>query len=410
MILQTLLSGLLVLPSGTPNDPVSDVLAIRVGRAETISHGTIENAVILVEDGKIVAIGEDLAVGRGIPIADCPDWVATPGLIDCNTRTGLSGRGSGASIPQLQVSKEIYPRQDIWKDILETGVTTLGLAASGTGIPGKTVAVRPRGDTAAEMIIADDAYLTINLQSNATSKKMLRGAFKKLADYDEKLKKAKDKWEKAVESAKKKKSKEDQKKADPGPFVAPTAPADVAVFQALREKELTAMVRLRKSSDYLHFLDVVEDQEDFNWFLHMTLRNDVDFYRIAERVGKKEMRVVMPAAITLMPNTRRERNIAADMQRAGAKIVLLPRADNLAFHKSWMRDVGFLVAQGLDRQAALAGMTLQAAHVLGLEERMGSLEKGKDANLVLWDGDPFEPETQIKTVILEGQLVFGEFE
>ena len=406
MMLQTLFTGLLVLPSLSAP---SDVVALRVGRAETISHGTLEHAVILVENGKIVAIGEDLAVGRGIPIVDCPDWVATPGLIDCSSRTGLSKRGGSSYTPQVQTSKELYPRQDIWQEILETGVTTLGLSAVGGGIPGKSVAVRPRGKTAEEMILADDVFLTINLQSNATSKKMLRSAFEKLEKHDEKVEKAREKWQKAVDSAKKKKSKEDQKKADPGPFEAPEVDPDVAVFMALRDKELSAMMRLRKSSDYLHMLDVIGDR-DIDWFLHMALRNDVDFYEIAERVGEKQVRVLLESSITIMPNTRRERNIPADMQRAGAKVVLLPRADNLAFHKSWTQDVGLLVAQGLDRQAALAAMTLEPAHVLGLEERLGSLDTGKDANIVLWDGDPFEPQTKIKAVMLEGQVVFGELE
>lgn len=406
MMLQTLLSGLLVLPSLCAP---SDVFALRVGRAETVSHGTLEHVVILVENGKIVAIGEDLPVGRGIPIVDCPDWVATPGLINCSSRTGLSNRGGNSYTPQVQTSKELYPRQDVWQEVLETGVTTLGLSAVGSGIPGKSVAVRPKGKTVEEMILADDVFLTINLQSNATSKKMLRTAFEKLEKHDEKVEKEREKWQKAVDSAKKKKTKEEQKQADPGPFVAPEPDPDVAVFMALREKELSAMMRLRKSSDYLHMLDVLGDH-DIDWFLHMSLRNDVDFYEIAERVGEKQVRVLLESSITIMPNTRRERNIPADMQRAGAKVVLLPRADTLAFHRSWIRDVGLLVAQGLDRQAALAGMTLEPAHVLGLEERLGSLDKDKDANIVLWDGDPFEPQTKIKLVMLEGQIVFGELE
>ena len=71
-------------------------------------------------------------------------------------------------------------------------------------------------------------------------------------------------------------------------------------------------------------------------------------------------------------------------------------------------DVGYLVAGGLDRQAALAAVTLEAAHVLGVGDRLGSLEPGKDANLVLWDGDPFEPQSRIQAVMLEGEFVSGE--
>ena len=57
------------------------LLAIRVGKAETIAHGTIEHAVILIEDGKITAIGQDLPIERGIPVLDRPHWTAMPGLV-----------------------------------------------------------------------------------------------------------------------------------------------------------------------------------------------------------------------------------------------------------------------------------------------------------------------------------------
>src|SRR5204862_5203206 len=57
------------------------LLAIRVGKAETIAHGTIEHAVILIEDGKITAVGQDLPIERGIPVLDRPHWTAMPGLV-----------------------------------------------------------------------------------------------------------------------------------------------------------------------------------------------------------------------------------------------------------------------------------------------------------------------------------------
>ena len=71
-----------------------DLFAVQVERAETASHGTIEHAVILIDDGKIVMIGEDLAIAAGIPVIDKdPGWIATPALVNCYSRLGLSGRG-----------------------------------------------------------------------------------------------------------------------------------------------------------------------------------------------------------------------------------------------------------------------------------------------------------------------------
>ncbi len=86
-----------------------DLLAIRVGRAETISHGTIEHAVVLVEDGKIVAVGQDLPIARGIPVIDRPDWVVMPGLVDCHSRTGMDSRGTSASEPRSARAWKLSP-------------------------------------------------------------------------------------------------------------------------------------------------------------------------------------------------------------------------------------------------------------------------------------------------------------
>src|SRR5262247_3071544 len=90
MILLSFLAALSFAPQS------GDLVAIRVKRAETVAHGPVEHALILVEGGKILEIGEDLPVERGIPVIERPDWVATPGLVDAHTRIGVErtpGRG-----------------------------------------------------------------------------------------------------------------------------------------------------------------------------------------------------------------------------------------------------------------------------------------------------------------------------
>ena len=80
-ILTTLLALAPVLTG--PVDPSGGLVAIKVGRAETVSHGPIDHAVILVDNGKIVEIGADLPVARGIPVIDRPEWVVMPGHVSC---------------------------------------------------------------------------------------------------------------------------------------------------------------------------------------------------------------------------------------------------------------------------------------------------------------------------------------
>ncbi len=448
MMLQVFVSGALFIASAQDG-----LLAIRVGKAETVSQGAIEHAVILIEDGKIVEIGEDLPIERGIRILDRPNWVATPGLVNCHSRAGMDGRAGRGFDPELRASGELYARQDIWRELLEAGVTTLGLYPPGAGIPGQAVAIRPRGEAIEDMIIADDAYLKINIGASQALKKMLRDAFEKLAEYDEKVQKAREKWEKEQEQkAKKSKTKpkkeekseekkddekkEEEKKEEEKPegrlgqsqeeekkeeekkesgekteskekFVPPEPDPKVKPFLELRSDRLRAMMSITKAADYLHLLDVIE-KEEFPWFLQVPLRDDIDLYEVAPKIGERGLRVVLTPLITLQPNTRRERNLPAELQRAGAKVALVPRGDRVEDHQRWMFDVGRLVAAGLDRQAALASVTLEPARALGLEERLGSLDKGKDANLVLWSGDPFEPQSRIQAVMLEGRFVNGE--
>ena len=421
MILHTFLTGITALGAGPEPARSLDILAIRVGRAETVSQGTIEHAVVLIEGSTIVAVGEDLPIERGIPILDRPDWVLTPGFVHCRTRIGLDGKGGAGSTAFAKASTELYATSDAWPEVLEAGYTTLGLYPDGTGIPGQAVAIRPHGDTAEEMIVADSVYLLARLASSAGSKKMLRDGFGEADEHLEKVQKEREKWEKAKEKAEKKKSKkkkdddeddddkkkEDEKAEKVGPFVPPTPDEKAAPFLALRDKSLSALFDVRRASDYLHLLDVIEE-EDIEWSLFAPARGNSDFDEITERVGERGLRIVLASNLTLRTFTRRERNLPAEFVSAGARVALVPSSPDLQTAKDWRLEVGRLVAAGLDRQTAIAAMTQIPAEVLGLEERLGSIEPGKDANLLLWDGDPFEPATRLQAVLLEGEIVKGD--
>lgn len=400
------------------------LVAIRVGRAETVSQGPIEHAVILIGDGKILAIGEDLPVERGVRVLDRPGWTALPGLVNCYSRAGMDGEAGGGFNPSVEALAELYPRQDVYRDLLELGVTTMGLYPAGTGVPGIAVAIRPRGETKEAMVLAPHAYLKAFLESDASSKKTLRKGFEAVDDYEQKVEKAREKWEKEQEKKakkKKKSKKDDEKEEDKAPededekdagdkdgdaFVPPVPDPDVVPFVELRAGRLPALFRLQKASDYLHLLDVIEDEEQMVWHLRVPLRNDVDLFHVADKIGERELTVVLDPRKTFQPNSMRYRNIPAEIAAAGGHVALIPLSDGVDGHREWLSDVGDLMASGLEREAALASVTLAPARVLGLDERLGSLAVGKDANLVFFDGDPFEPSTRVQAVLLEGEFVF----
>ncbi|MFT5050693.1 MAG: hypothetical protein ACI8QZ_002096 [Chlamydiales bacterium] len=432
---------LAALVPGAPSAP-GGLLAIRVDRAETVANGTMEHAVILIEDGKIVMIGEDLPIERGIPVLDLPaGWTVLPGLVNCYSRVGMDGKGPSDAQPQLLASDTLYPASEAYPEVLEAGITTLGQYPPGDGIPGQAVAVRPLGDTPESMIVADSVYLKVILRSSKASKKRIRSGFEKLDEYLEKEAENREKWEEAVEKAKKKKSKkskkkkdddddDDEKDSDDEKEKDEDKPADedkdkdedkdaldvyeplelkpeIQAFMNLRDGSLDALVSISKSADYLHFLDALGDEE-IDWSLRIPLTRDIDIFLVADKIGEAGCRVVVEPTMTLQPGTMRQRNLAAELSRAGAKLVLVPRSDSLDAHKAWLRHTGEMITAGLDRDTALRAMTLEPAELMGVADRIGSLEEGKDANLLFMNGDPFEAGASIEAVMLEGDFVFGE--
>jgi imidazolonepropionase-like amidohydrolase len=421
----------------------ADLLVVRVGRAETVSKGVIEHAVIFVEDGKIVMIGEDLPVDRGIPIFDRPDWTVVPGFVNCYSRLGCDSEGGDDTSPEVKASDEIWPQAEEYAEIVKYGVTTLGLYPAGNGIPGMAVAVRTKAATRAEMILQDPAYLKVIIRADSSAKKRITDGFKKADEYDDKVKKAREKFDKDKEKKgskkeePKKEDKPEEKKGvaqepavdDPKPedkkdeskdakdgFVPPVPEPKAKAFVDLRAKSLRALVCLNTAAEYLHWLDAL-GKEDINWDLRCVMNVDSDLFYVASKkewdldvdgIGDKKVHVVMEPRLTLTPGTMRARNLALEFANAGAKVVFIPRNDTVNDHKTWLAGVGELVGAGLKRETALHAMTLGPAEVMGVDKRVGSLEKGKDANMVFLNGDPFEATTRIQAVLLDGKFVYGD--
>lgn len=376
---------------------------IKAPRVELGDGEVMEHAVILVEDGEIVTMGQDLPVERGIPVIELEEGqVVMPGLVNPYSRYGMSGGGYNDSRPQVMASAELYPSA-AYKVFLENGVTTVGQYPAGQGIPGQAVAVRPKGETAGAMIVEDSAYLKVVMRNSSSAKRNLRDGFKKADDHLKKVAKEREKFDKAQAKA-----KADKKKSK-AVFVPPAADPRIQPFFDLREGKLRALVSIRNAASYAHLVDAV-GEEDFEWHLRVPLTRDIDVFHVTEEVGERGCFVLMEPLITLVPGTLRQRNLPAEFERAGAKLVLLPRTDSKAGFESFLEDVGVMIGAGLDRKAAVRAITHNPASFMGLGERLGSLSEGKRANLLIFSGDPFQPDTKLDAVMLDGKFVSGDMD
>lgn len=254
---------------------------------------------------------------------------------------------------------------------------------------------------------------------------MVKDAFTKVDEYLEKEKKAKEKFDKEA-SGKKPEAKPEEKKPDEKApaqdgekkeekkddkakkAYVPSEPDDkVKPFLDMVNGKLNALISIGQASDYLHLMDAIGERK-LSFDLRIPMTREIDVFEVEKQIGERKCRVVMEPEITLTPGTMRLRNLAQEFSVAGSKIVFLPRGDTLAAHKTWLRNVGEVVAQGLPRETALRALTLEPAELMGVGARLGSLDKNKDANMVFLNGDPFEPGTKIMAVMLEGRIVFGE--
>jgi len=316
-----------------------EILAIKADRVETVTSGLIENGIILIRDGKIIAIGADVEIPDTANIIDASDKTIFPGLVNPSSRIGLSAPPGGgpASHPHYRVADELYPFQDAYKRILQAGFTTLGLTPWGNGITGQGAIVRPKGETPEEMLIAESGFLVINFRANDRSKKVTKDA---------------------LESAKKKMSSID--------------PKVLPLVKALKG-EIPTFVRCNYPAETLHLFKLLKPYDKMKLVLIPGSEN----HRIAKELAKKKIPVIFPARIDFEQFTRNRINIPKMFSDAGIKIACQPKTDSVEGHEDFLREMANLVKCGLDRKIARKSITIYPAEMLGLDYRLGSLFKIK---------------------------------
>ncbi|MHC4400615.1 MAG: amidohydrolase family protein [Planctomycetota bacterium] len=344
------------------------ITAVKADRIDTVTGGVIENGVIVIRDGKISEIGGDVEIPNTARVIDAGNKTVFPGLVSPVSVVGLSApqRGDPASHARYRVADELYPYQHEYERALQAGFTTLAVVPTGQGISGQGAIVRPVGQTRKEMLLAESGLLWIGFQANDKTKKLIK---------------------KALESAKDKKDSKD-------PDVAPMARAV--------QGEIPTFVSCTRPADTVHLLDLLKGYDKMKLVLVVGAEN----YHVADRLAKKKIPVVVQAAIDFERFTRNRINVPNMLAQAGVKIACAPISGDIGAHEDFRREMAELVKYGLDEETAKKAMTIRPAEALGIDYRVGSLEKGKDANLLILDGDVLGATTTIHQVMIEGKTVY----
>jgi hypothetical protein len=408
-----------------PPDPYAPFVVIKAGRIITNTGPDIRDGIIVVSAGKVHQVGRNLEYPLNARVIDARDRAVMPGMIDPHSRYGLLGYSRSGIHGDLAVADEYYPPVDDYEELLDSGFTALALIPAGRDIPGRALVTRIAGPED-ERELLSPAYLRV-----AMSKAELRSALDKAQAEIDKVEKARKEFEqKQAEAAKqaeqqKKEAEQKQEKKSDGEQKSPTTqpttqPATQPAFEPppidpklqplvdlLQEKDipgLLAVIELDQASDVLHVNDVLEDRKLAHAFLLMNYRQS-DFGLVAEALGGQKARVIMVPRVGRTPYTAERDPLPWVLSQAGCEVSLTPLFENLREYRRTLPRLAELTRLGWSREAAIKSVTLHPARLLGIDDRFGTIEEGKVADLIFLDADPLDPTAKVREVMIAGEIV-----
>ncbi len=378
-------------------------LAVKGETVYTMAGAPIQNGIVLVKDGKIERVGTQASVSvpNGYEIVEAK--VVMPGLIDARTVVGLAGYlnqphdqdqldRTNAIQPELRAI-DAYNAQEFLVGYLRShGVTTMHTGhGPGAVISGQTMIVKTHGETVAEALVDSSTMLAVTLGSSVRSNFQSPGTRSKaLAVLRQEL-------FKAQEYSRKRKADESQARD-----------LKMESLADLLDGKVTAMVAAHMANDIVTALRL---QKEFGF--KMVLNGAAEAYLVMDEIKASGVPVLIHPTMLRTSGDAQNATFetAAKVHAAG-----IPMAFQSSFEgyvpktRVVLYEAAIAVANGLPHDAALRALTIDSAKILGIDNRVGSLVAGKDADLALYNGDPFEYLTSATNVIINGKLLPATFE
>ncbi|WP_425446298.1 amidohydrolase [Dethiothermospora halolimnae] len=384
------------------------MLLIKNGKIFTMVGDVIDKGDILIEDGKIKEVGKGIEAPNGCEVIDADGKMVMPGFVEAHCHLGLFEDGIGFEgddgneyvdpvTPQLRAIDGINPMDITFKEAHESGVTT---AVTGPGsanvVGGQFAAIKTYGNRVDDMIIKEPVAMKIafgenpkrvyNNQKKSPVTRMataaiLRETLFKANNYIKKLEKYKD-----------------------DPSKAPEFDMKMDAMTKVMKKEIPLKAHAHRADDILTAIRIAKEFD-----VNITLDHCTEGHLIADYIKEENKDAIVGP--TLSDRSKFElKNLTFKtpgvLHKAGVKVAIT--TDSPVIPLQYLPIcAGMAVKSGLEEMEALRAITINAAEIVGIDDRVGSIEVGKDGDIVIFDGNPIK-DIGCKTVatIIDGKIVY----
>jgi imidazolonepropionase-like amidohydrolase len=389
--------------------------AITNARIVTVTGAVIENGTIVIRDGKIAAVGADVSVPSGAERIDGKGLSVYPGMIDAATNLGLAeiGQGANATMDLVETGTMnanakaimgVNPHSSHVNVTRVNGITTVHSAPAGGTIAGQSTVINLNGSTQADMAVVPNFGLVVNFP-RVTTGSFVPGVGFQQVDFNEAIKRRDTQMEdlkkifkdaeayaKAVDAAAKDnlipKPRIDLRLEAMTPYIRGERPV---IFTVERERDVRGVVKFVREMKVKGI--IVGGQEA---------------WKAADDLKKENIAVIFTNIYSLPVRPDDPYDFLYEgpskLQKAGVAFAI-GTGDGGAEVRDLPYHAAIAGGYGLGRDEALKAVTIYPAQILGIADRLGSIEAGKIANIVVTDGDMLDPRTNVKHIFINGRMI-----
>ena len=370
-------------------------IAVKGETVWTMAGEPITNGVVLINNGKIEAVGPASTVNIPVSYRVLSAKVVTPGLIDAHSVIGLNGYlnqphdqgaldASGPIQPELRAIDAYDAEEKLIEWVRGFGVTTIHTGHQPSAlVSGQTMIAKTTGKNVDEATVVPVAMIAVTLGQSA-----MAGAGKSPGTRAKQVAMLRAELIKALENSKKTDAPKDLKSE---------------IMVRVIKREIPLLITAQKSQDIMSALRIAKE---FN--IRIVLDGMSDAHMLLNEIKASGFPVIIHPTMARPGGDAENMSMttASKLKAAGIPVALqsgyegyVPKTRVILF------EAAFTAANGLSKGDALALITINAAKILGLDKRIGSLSVGKDGDIAMYDGDPFEYTTHCTGTIIDGKIV-----